>query len=59
LLRHYHLLPSVRGDLLRRLGRHDEARQAFEHAASLARNSRERELLMQRAAASAQASGGS
>jgi predicted RNA polymerase sigma factor len=59
LLRHYHLLPSVRGDLLRRLGRHHEAREAFELAAGLARNSRERELLMQRAAASAQASGDS
>lgn len=56
LLRHYHLLPSVRGDLLRRLGRHDEARQAFEHAATLTRNSRERELLLQRAAASTNAS---
>ena len=59
LLRHYHLLPSVRGDLLRRLGRHHEAREAFELAAGLARNLRERELLMQRAAASAQASGDS
>ncbi len=59
LLRQYHLLPSVRGDLLRRLGRHDEARAAFEQAASLARNTRERELLMQRAAASAQAIGDS
>jgi RNA polymerase sigma factor (sigma-70 family) len=56
LLRQYHLLPSVRGDLLRRLGRHEEAREAFEHAATLTRNTRERELLMQRAAASAQAS---
>ena len=51
LLRHYHLLPSVRGDLLAKLGRHDEARAAFEHAASLTRNDRERRLLLQRAAA--------
>nr|WP_199045467.1 RNA polymerase sigma factor [Dyella sp. ASV24] len=50
LLRQYHLLPSVRGDLLRRLGRHGEARKEFERAASLARNLRERELLLQRAA---------
>ncbi|TDV57134.1 RNA polymerase sigma factor [Actinophytocola oryzae] len=46
----YHLLPSVRGDLLARLGRHDEARAEFERAASLTRNERERELLMKRAA---------
>ncbi len=51
LLRHYHLLPSVRGDLLGKLGRHDEARAEFERAASLTRNTRERDLLMQRAAA--------
>ncbi|MCF7221223.1 RNA polymerase sigma factor [Marilutibacter chinensis] len=49
-LRHYHLLPSVRGDLLFRLGRHDEARGEFERAAELTRNSRERALLLARAA---------
>ena len=48
-LRSYHLLPSVRGDLLVKLGRHDEARVEFERAASLTRNSRERELLLERA----------
>ena len=45
----YHLLPSVRGDLLRRLGRHEEARAAFEAAAALVGNKRERELLLKRA----------
>ena len=45
----YHLLPSVRGDLLARLGRHDEARVEFERAAALTRNGRERELLLGRA----------
>ncbi len=45
----YHLLPSVRGDLLARLGRHEEARAEFEKAASLTRNARERELLLARA----------
>jgi RNA polymerase sigma factor (sigma-70 family) len=49
-LKAYHLLPSVRGDLLVKLGRFDEARAEFEHAASLTRNTRERELLLQRAA---------
>ncbi|HEX9576391.1 MAG TPA: RNA polymerase sigma factor [Myxococcales bacterium] len=49
----YHLLPSVRGDLLAKLGRHDEARQEFERAASLTRNERERKLLLDRAAACA------
>lgn len=48
-LQDYHLLPSVRGDLLVRLGRADEARAAFERAASLARNARERDLLLSRA----------
>ena len=48
-LRDYHLLPSVRGDLLYRLGRFDEARTEFERAASMTRNSRERALLTQRA----------
>jgi predicted RNA polymerase sigma factor len=49
-LQNYHLLPSVRGDLLARLGRFEEARADFERAASLTRNARERELLLQRAA---------
>ena len=51
-LRDYHLLPSVRGDLLERLGRAEEARAEFEKAASLTRNARERELLLERAARS-------
>jgi predicted RNA polymerase sigma factor len=46
----YHLLPSVRGDLLAKLGRHDEARTEFERAAALTRNTREREILLARAA---------
>ncbi|GAA0319895.1 sigma-70 family RNA polymerase sigma factor [Streptomyces polychromogenes] len=50
-LRSYHLLPSVRGDLLERLGRGPEARAEFERAASLTRNARERDLLLARAAA--------
>ncbi len=50
-LKDYHLLPSVRGDLLAKLGRHDEAREEFERAASLTRNARERTLLLDRAAA--------
>jgi RNA polymerase sigma factor (sigma-70 family) len=49
-LRKYHLLPSVRGDLLSKLGRFEEARKEFERAASLTRNERERELLLERAA---------
>ncbi|MEV4974324.1 RNA polymerase sigma factor [Streptomyces scopuliridis] len=49
-LKGYHLLPSVRGDLLERLGRKDEARAEFERAASLTRNARERGLLLERAA---------
>lgn len=49
-LRAYHLLPSVRGDLLERLGRREEARAEFERAASLTRNARERTLLLGRAA---------
>jgi RNA polymerase sigma factor (sigma-70 family) len=48
-LKAYHLLPSVRGDLLAKLGRFDEARVEFERAASLTRNARERELLLERA----------
>ncbi|WP_063695257.1 RNA polymerase sigma factor [Bradyrhizobium embrapense] len=54
-LRAYHLLPSVRGDLLHRLSRFDEARAAFEAAAALAGNARERELLKRRAAVAARA----
>ena len=48
-LKAYHLLPSVRGDLLSKLGRYDEARVEFRRAASLTRNTRERELLLERA----------
>ena len=48
-LEKYHLLPGVRGDLLEKLGRFDEARVEFELAASLTRNSRERDLLLDRA----------
>jgi RNA polymerase sigma-70 factor (ECF subfamily) len=47
-LQSYHLLPSVRGDLLAKLGRHDEARLEFERAARLTKNARERELLLGR-----------
>jgi predicted RNA polymerase sigma factor len=49
-LANYHLLPSVRGDLLAKLGRADEARAEFERAASLTKNARERALLLARAA---------
>jgi predicted RNA polymerase sigma factor len=49
-LRGYHLLPSVRGDLLRKLGRFGEARAELERAASLTKNARERTLLLERAA---------
>ena len=52
-LQSYHLLPSVRGDLLMKVGRLDEARREFERAASLTRNARERELLAERARACA------
>jgi RNA polymerase sigma factor (sigma-70 family) len=52
-LQGYHLLPSVRGDLLQKLGRLDEARAEFERAAALTRNARERALLERRAAACA------
>ncbi|SEI64981.1 RNA polymerase sigma factor [Paraburkholderia diazotrophica] len=48
-LKNYHWLPSVRGDLLAKLGRNDEARAEFERAASMTRNARERELLLERA----------
>jgi RNA polymerase sigma-70 factor, ECF subfamily len=50
LLRNYHLLPSVRGDLLAKLGRLDEASAEFDRAAAMTRNARERELLLERAA---------
>ncbi|QKW40242.1 RNA polymerase sigma factor [Actinomadura sp. NAK00032] len=50
-LRGYHLLPSVRGDLLERLGRRAEAREQFERAAELTRNAPERAVLLDRAAA--------
>jgi RNA polymerase sigma factor (sigma-70 family) len=52
-LKGYHLLPSVRGDLLHKLGRHEEARAAFEAAAALAGNKREHDLLRRRAAEAA------
>ncbi|RKI37960.1 RNA polymerase sigma factor [Corallococcus sp. AB004] len=52
-LKHYHLLPSVRGDLLQKLGRLKEARAEFERAASLTRNAKEQALLRARAAACA------
>jgi RNA polymerase sigma factor (sigma-70 family) len=48
-LQRYHLLPSVRGDLLEKLGRHAEAGSEFERAATLTKNARERELLLARA----------
>jgi RNA polymerase sigma factor (sigma-70 family) len=50
-LERYHLLPSVRGDLLAKLGRYDEARVELERAASLTRNAREREMLLEKARA--------
>jgi RNA polymerase sigma factor (sigma-70 family) len=56
-LRGYHLLPSVRGDLLSKLGRFAEARGEFERAAGMTRNQRERTLLLARAAACASAPG--
>ncbi len=52
-LENYHLLPSVRGDLLYKLGRFVEAREEFERAASMTRNVRERALLLERAASCA------
>jgi predicted RNA polymerase sigma factor len=54
-LENYHLLPSVRGDLLHKLGRYQEACAAFEAAAALAGNKREQDLLKRRAAAAAEA----
>ena len=53
-LQGYHLLPSVRGDLLAKLGRMDEAGAEFRRAAAMTRNSRERALLLERAAAATQ-----
>ena len=53
-LNSYRLLPSVRGDLLQKLGRFDEARAAFEAAAGLAGNARERALLRKRAVEASQ-----
>jgi predicted RNA polymerase sigma factor len=50
-LQSYHLLPSVRGDLLKKLSRFEEARAEFARAASLTRNARERELLLERSRA--------
>src|SRR6266403_1627918 len=55
-LKAYHLLPSVRGDLLRKLGRFDEARAEFQRAAALTRNARERDLMLERARACADGS---
>jgi RNA polymerase sigma factor (sigma-70 family) len=52
-LRNYHLLPSVRGDLLSKLGRHDEARAEFARAAEMTRNEQEKALLLRRAAGQA------
>lgn len=54
-LKSYHLLPSVRGDLLKKLGRHEEARGEFERAATLTQNARERKLLLDRAKSCAEA----
>jgi predicted RNA polymerase sigma factor len=48
----YHLLPTVRGDLLAKLGRHAEAVREFERAAEMTQNAREREVLLGRAATS-------
>ena len=52
-LRNYHLLPSVRGDFLAKLGRHDEARAEFARAAEMTQNEQEKALLLKRAAAHA------
>jgi len=57
-LKTYHYLGSVRGDLLYKLGRYDDARAAFEAAARLAGNRREHELLKRRAAEAANAASG-
>jgi predicted RNA polymerase sigma factor len=58
-LRNYHFLPSIRGDLLFKLARFDEAQREFERAAGLTRNLRERDLLLSRAQASAERSAAS
>jgi len=58
-LQTYHLLPSVRGDMLAKLGRHQEARAEFERAADMTDNARERTLLLQRAATAAAAAANS
>jgi len=55
IMKNYHLLPSVRGDLLARLSRHSEACREFERAALLTRNTREKALLLERARISAEA----
>jgi RNA polymerase sigma-70 factor, ECF subfamily len=57
-LANYHLLPSVRGELLRQLGRLDEARAEFERGAALTRNERERKLLLDRASSCVAKPGG-
>jgi RNA polymerase sigma-70 factor (ECF subfamily) len=57
-LRGYHLLPTVRGDLLAKLGRAEEARAEFERAASLTQNSRERAVLLERVAGCSPSNGG-
>ncbi len=57
-LKGYHLLPSVRGDLLVKLGRNEEARAEFERAAALTRNTRERDVLLKRARASRERAAG-
>lgn len=49
ILARYHLLPSVRGDLLEKLGRYTEAREEFKRAAALAQNARDRAFLLERA----------
>jgi predicted RNA polymerase sigma factor len=54
----YHLLPRVRGDLLAKLGRHEEAAIEFRRAAGMTRNERERKLLLERASAAAARRGG-
>lgn len=56
-LENYHLLPSVRGDFLKKLGRFEEARAEFERAASLTRNARERDLLLERVRACVNSAG--
>jgi predicted RNA polymerase sigma factor len=52
-LRNYHLLPSVRGDFLSKLGRHDEARAEFVRAAEMTQNEQEKALLLKRASGQA------